>query len=241
MFVLYAVAVSTVPLAALPAIAKSVRLADERMTFMLPNEWTAIPQNVIAKYNTGLERALSEPHRVDFKYGYQISGADEFDYPYILVKNGERYKITEAIFQDLPTVDMNEAFRKGMDQARGLLPPGSLGSLSFQKLAFDPATHKMWSEGKATTDCGVEVRGLIMMQPTEDGVTDFYFYAASEQYLKLKPLFLKVALSVTPDPEIAYRPDDYNWQPIISAGIKGLLLVTAFSFYRRFFGRSKPA
>jgi hypothetical protein len=37
------------------------------------------------------------------------------------------------------------------------------------------------------------------------------------------------------NPEIAYPPDDYNWQPILLAGLEGFLLVAAFSLYRRFF------
>jgi hypothetical protein len=49
-----------------------------------------------------------------------------------------------------------------------------------------------------------------MMEPTEKGATAFYFYATADQYAELKPVFLQTALSVTPDPEIAYRthPED---------------------------------
>jgi hypothetical protein len=51
------------------------------------------------------------------------------------------------------------------------------------------------------------VRGLRMMVPTEKGITGFYFYATAEQYAYLKPVFRQTALSVAPDPEIAYQPE----------------------------------
>jgi hypothetical protein len=39
------------------------------------------------------------------------------------------------------------------------------------------------------------------------GATNFGFYQTAEQFEEWFPLFMEIAASVTPDPEIAYRPD----------------------------------
>ena len=59
---------------------------------------------------------------------------------------------------------------------------------------------------KATLD-GKDLCVLLMAEPTEKGTPAFSFYATADQYAELRPVFLQIALSVTPDPEIAYRTE----------------------------------
>jgi hypothetical protein len=177
-----------------------VRLEDEKLTFTLPPGWVAIPGQTMVLGNADLQKNLSKPYSINFKYGYQIDGAEWFSYPYILVKQEADTKIPESKLRELPTIDLSPAKNK----VRELAPKG-FENLSLGKFAYDPETQKIWSESTSTLAGGKEVRGLLMMVPTEKGITGFYFYATAEQYADLKAVFLQTALSVTPDPEIAYH------------------------------------
>jgi hypothetical protein len=155
----------------------------------------------MAKKNAELQRNLSKPYSVNSKYGYQIQGADLLSFPYLLVKQEADTRIPESKLRELPSIDLSRAEK----EARELLPK-SFDNLSLGNFAYDSNTRKIWSESRIKLGRGEEVRALAMMIPTERGITDFYFYATAEQYADLKPVFLKTALSVTPDPEIAYQP-----------------------------------
>jgi hypothetical protein len=234
MFAVYAVAVATMSFTALPSKAGDVRLWDERMTFTLPSDWTAIPKEIVARRNAEVEESLSKPYKVNFKHGYDITGTDWFSFPYILVKTGETHRVSEPSPQQVQTIDMRRAVDKIHE-----LAPSALENLSFQKPTFDFGTHRTWMEAKFTKPNGDEGFALSMIQLTQEGTVEFSFYATAAQYVKLRPIFLEIASSVTPDPEIAYRPDGYNWEPILAAALKGFLIIGAFSLYRRFFGRPK--
>jgi hypothetical protein len=177
-----------------------VRLEEEKLTFMLPPGWVAIPEQTMAQKNTELQRNLSKPYPINFKYGYQIDGADWFSYPYILVKQVADARIPESKLRKLLTIDLSPAENKVRE-----LAPKIFGNISLGRFAYDPNTQKIWSASTSTVAGGEEVRALAMMVPTERGITAFYFYATAEQYADLKPVFLQTALSVTPDPEIAYH------------------------------------
>jgi hypothetical protein len=78
-------------------------------------------------------------------------------------------------------------------------------NISLGKPAYDPNTQRIWSELEGTLAGGTKFRGVTMWELTQEGVTSFSFYATADEYANLKPVFLQTALSVTPDPEIAYR------------------------------------
>jgi len=179
-----------------------VRLEEEKLTFMLPPGWVAIPEQMVAQKNAELQRNLSKPYPINFKYGYQIDGGDWFSYPYILVKQEADTRIPESKLHELLTIDLSPAKNKVRE-----LAPKIFGNVSLGRFAYDPNTQKIWSESTSTLAGGEEVRGLRMMVPTEKGITGFYFYATAEQYAYLKPVFRQTALSVAPDPEIAYQPE----------------------------------
>jgi hypothetical protein len=178
---------------------ETVRLEDERLTFTLPPGWVAIPKQEIAKRQTEIQESLAKPHTFNFKYGYQKQGADWFSYPYMLIDPQTAERIPESDLRKLPTIDLSPGENKVRE-----LAPRCFDSLSIEKFSYDPATRKIWSESKATFD-GMDLSALLMMETTEKGTTAFYFYATADQYAELKPAFLQTALSVTPDPEIAYR------------------------------------
>ena len=181
--------------------AETVRLEDERLTFTLPPGWVAIPEQEMAQRNGELQQSLGKPYTVKFKYGYQKQGADWFSYPYMLIKPETSERMPESELRKLPTNDLSPAKNKEQE-----LAPGRFDNLSLGKLSYDPSTQKIWQESKATVD-GREVCALLMVEPTEKGVTAFMFYATGDQYADLKPVFLQTALSVTPDREIAYRTE----------------------------------
>jgi len=189
-------------IAAITAKGDIVRLEDEKMTFTLPAGWVAIPQRIIDEYQANVHKRLVKPNSLTFKYGYQILGAEWFDYPYVLIRNQLRGKIPEDQLRQLPTLDISALSA----EARDMLSP-IITNMSANKVSYDPKTKKIWSELRITAPTGALVSGLMLMQATEEGITTFYFYATAEQYNELKPLFVKIATSVTPDPEIAYRPE----------------------------------
>jgi hypothetical protein len=84
--------------------------------------------------------------------------------------------------------------------------PKVLSSVSIGKLVYDPVSRKAWTQSKITAN-GLNVEALMMMQITQLGAINFGFYQTAEQFEEWFPVFMKIATSVTPDPEIAYRPD----------------------------------
>jgi T4 superinfection immunity protein len=216
-------------IAAITAKGETVRLEDERLTFTLPPAWVAIPQREVAQRKAEVQQSLAKPYTLNFKYGYQKQAADWFSYPYILIKQPAAERIPESKLRELPTIDLSPAENKMRE-----LAPRLLQNLSIGKFSYDPITQKIWSESKVTLADGTEVRGLAMMEPTEKGVTAFYFYATADQYAELRPVFLQTALSVTPDPEIAYRshaediiaglhPARYFWLIILCWLLPGII------------------
>jgi hypothetical protein len=76
------------PIAAITAKGETVRLEDEKITFTLPDGWAVIPESVLKVMNAQLKRSSSKPSAflADFKYGYQILGAEWFSFPYLLIR-----------------------------------------------------------------------------------------------------------------------------------------------------------
>ena len=72
--------------------------------------------------------------------------------------------------------------------------------------AYDPVSRKAWSQSKITAN-GLNVEALMMTQITQLGATNFGSYQTAVQFEEWFPLFMEIGTSVTPDPEIAYRPD----------------------------------
>lgn len=186
-------------IATITAKGETVRLEDEKLTFALPPGWVAIPEREMAKREAEVHKSQAQPNPINFKYGYQKQASDWFSYPYILIKQQAATRIPESKLRELPTIDLSPAENK----ARELFPK-RFGNISLGKFSYDPTAQKIWSESKTTID-GTDFCALLMMEPTEEGVTAFYFYATADQYAELRPVFLQTALSVSPDPEIAYR------------------------------------
>jgi hypothetical protein len=84
--------------------------------------------------------------------------------------------------------------------------PKVLSSVSVGELVYDPVSRKAWTQSKITAS-GLNVEALMMMQITQLGTINFGFYQTAEQFEEWFPVFMKIAASVTPDREIAYRPD----------------------------------
>ena len=185
----------------LTARAETIHLEAERMTFVLPDGWVEIPEEIRIQRMAEIEKSLAKPKTLKYTHVFQPSNVDWFSYPYIIVEPQNERRFSEAELHTIPAVDLS----KMGDRAKEY-DPKVLSSVSIGKLVYDPVSRKAWTQSKITAS-GLNVEALMMMQITQLGAINFGFYQTAEQFEEWFPVFMKIATSVTPDPEIAYRPD----------------------------------
>jgi hypothetical protein len=185
----------------LTARAETIHLEAEQMTLVLPDGWVEIPEQIRIQRVAELEKSLAKPKTLKYTHVFQPLNVDWFSYPYVIVEPQNERRFSEADLHKIPGIDWS----KMGDRAKEY-DPKVLSSVSIGKLVYDPVSRKAWTQSKITAN-GLNVEALIMMQITQLGTINFGFYQTAEQFEEWFPLFMKIATSVTPDPEIAYRPD----------------------------------
>jgi hypothetical protein len=197
----------------------------------LPEGWTEMPRNVIDSFE--MELSKQAPNATQhYDYGFQLKKSENwFEYPYILVQIKNTGRIQENQLEQLENLSLQEEIRE-----KGKKDLGSVMSdIQVGKMYYDKHAKIVWLRiGANVINVGL-ITGLSGMVPTETGFIQVSGYSLADDFPNYNSTFQSVAMSVTPEPELVYKP---KWSdslpPVVSeidwGNVAGKALVGAIIF-----------
>ena len=77
----------------LTARAETIHLEAERMTFVLPDGWVEIPEQIRIQRMAEIEQSLAKPRTLKYTHVFQPSNVDWFSYPIHHSRAAERSEV----------------------------------------------------------------------------------------------------------------------------------------------------
>jgi hypothetical protein len=102
----------------LAARAETIHLEAEQMTFVLPDGWVEIPEQIRIQRVAELEKSLAKPKTLKYTHVFQPSNVDWFSYPYIIIEPQNERRFSEADLHKIPSIDLS----KMGDRAKEIRP-----------------------------------------------------------------------------------------------------------------------
>jgi hypothetical protein len=195
--------------------ASARELKKNGFSISLPDEWVEIPRDVIDAYQKEIKRLSPNAPALHCDYGFQLGSAQNwFEFPYILVRISNKGRIPESQLQKFQGHDIKES----LDKYRSGL--GSIMSnIQGGKMVYDKQTRMIWMRIDANVPNKGPTSSLTAIVPTERGFIQTVGYCLREDYPIYEPIFQWVALSVSPEPGLAYKP---KWSDSLSPSVTGI-------------------
>ncbi len=195
----------------------TVSYMKAEFSISLPIGWIEIPRKIIDEYEKVISGQAPDAPAQHFDYGFQLdSSKNWFQYPYILiqVRNTGRIPGTESQWEKLE----GEYIQKGVDKLKKGFSP-IMSDVEAGKIIYDKQNKMIWLRIEANILNLGPITGLSGMIPTEKGMIIVNGYSLKDDFSIYESLFQAVAMSVSPDPSIAYKP---RWSDNLSPFIAGL-------------------
>jgi ribosomal protein L40E len=198
----------------------------DHYSFDLPSGWEEIKKSVIDEVmnDTG-QQANTKP--VEFTAGFQLTGNEDFEYPYILIQ--EHKGNTPSFFQ------LEKAFNSDNLQERADRKTAKYAELLKKATTDKPFIDKersiIFMNIQLDAVNGVEINGLIVMFLGKNGMTQLNFYSRKNEYSQWLPVFNSVIDSFRYDEGFSYNPVEAKkndtpsiFEGVANEGIRGVIL-----------------
>jgi len=184
------------------SIASGSELHKNGFSITLPDGWVEMHRDVIDAYQEELARLASNAPPQHYDYGFQLgSSKNWFEYPYILVQLKNTGRIPESQLEKLERYSVQETLDK---HKKGL--SSIMSDIEVGKIIYDKQTKMIWMRIESNVVNIGPISGLSGMVPTEKGFIQVMGYSLRENYSTYEPIFQSVALSISPEAGLAYRP-----------------------------------
>ncbi len=216
----------TVALAVVSTAFCEVKIQRDGFTLSLPDGWVEIPRDAIDSYEKKMAELAPSVHAQHYDSGFQLGSPGKwFSYPYVLIQVNTRGRIQESRLEQLkeniiPNVlDQKERFSAIMSD------------IKVGEMLYDSRNNIIWMRMELDIRGFGPVTGLAGMVPTERGFIQAIGYCRKDDYKKYENAFRSILVSVTPDAELAYKPQftdspatGLSWTEIATTAAAGALI-----------------
>ena len=197
------------------SIASSSELRKKGFSISLPDGWVEIPRDVIDSYEKEIAKLAPNAPAQHYDYGFQLASSKNwFEYPYILVQVKNTGRIPESQLEKLEGYSVQESLdkqKKAFSSIVSDIQPG--------KMVYDKQTKMIWMRIEANVVNIGPMSGIVGTVPTEKGFIQVMGYSLRENYPTYEAIFQSVALSVSPEPGLAYKP---KWSDSLPPAVTGI-------------------
>lgn len=171
-------------------------------SFTLPTGWEEIPKVVIDQFMDALVEQ-TDGQRIEYEAGFQLSGNEHFQYPYMLVQKSEdgtfSYSQFEKVFDD-------SNFQTSLEQKAGEYSELLTGA-TFEEPFVDKERGIIFMNVEFDVANVGKVHGLLAMFLGKERVIQLNFYAESDGYSDWLPVFTSMINSFRYETAYAYDPE----------------------------------
>jgi len=197
------------------SIASGSELQKNGFSIYLPDGWVEIPRDVIDAYEKEIARLAPNAPAQHYDYVFQLDSSENwFEYPYILIKVENTGRIPEnqlKKFEEYPIQESIDKYKKGLSSIMSDIQPG--------KMVYDKQTKMIWMRIESSIANIGPISGISGIVPTEKGFIQVIGYSLRENYPNYEVVFQSVALSVSPEPLLAYKP---KWSDSLPPAVTGI-------------------
>lgn len=197
------------------SIASGSELQKNGFSISLPDGWVEMPRDVIDAYEKEIAGVAPNVPTQHYDYGFQLGSSKHwFEYPYILVQMKNTGRIPESQLVKLegyPVQQTLDKHKKGMSSI--------MSDIQVGKMIYDRQTKMIWMQIESNVTNIGPMSGISGMIPTEKGFIQVVGYSLRENYPTYEAIFQSVALSVSPEPKLAYKP---KWSDSLPPAITGI-------------------
>lgn len=200
---------------AVVSTASASELKKNGFSISLPDGWVEIPRDVIDSYEKEIARIAPKANAQHYDYGFQLdSSKNWFEYPYILVQVKNTGRIPESQLEKLEEYSVQESLdkqKKAVSSIMSDIQPG--------KMVYDKQTKMIWMRIEANVVNIGPISGISGMVPTEKGFIQVMGWSLRENYPTYEAIFQSVAVSVSPEAGLAYKP---RWSDSLPSAVTGM-------------------
>lgn len=186
-------------------MASDNELKKEGFSVTIPSGWIEIPKKIIdaraAAYNEKIKQESENIPQEYFETGFQMEiSKNWFEHPYILIQIKNTGRIPESQLNKIEALSLDETEKKYRKALSSMM-----SNLEVGTLLFDRKNNIIWTQFELESQGSGVVHALGAIVPTEEGFIQATGYSLSGTYTDYEAFFQSVAISVTPEPGIAYR------------------------------------
>ena len=173
-------------------------------TIKLPEEWVAIPRDVLDEREELMADLTPDKTRPHFDCGFQLRDREWFDGPVILVINSRRGRIPDRELKHFDMGAFQRGAQDGIDRTKKTVPFAL--ELEFGKTVYEPKPRILWTSLVLDTQDLGSVKQLIGMRVTEQGHIGVYGMCPLASFDEYGVIFEQVVRNVEIDERLRYRP-----------------------------------
>jgi hypothetical protein len=191
------------------------------VTLTLPDGWVEVPRDVLLQFYDEMKRQAPLANIPKYDYAFQSTGGPPWlAYPYVFVKITPTGRPTERELADLPSIDLNDSFKKSSGDWSNVMKDMSLG-----KMRYDKAANVVWITSKSDVVNVGEVSGISGIIPTEKGFVELHAYAKAPSFAEHLPVFEKIVTGARVAPELQYKP---SWTDALPGPVSRFRVTVGF-------------
>jgi hypothetical protein len=197
------------------SITNGSKLQKNVFSIFIPDGWVEIPRDVIDAYEKEIARLAPNAPEQHYDYGFQIASSKNwFEYPYILVQVKNTGRIPESQLKKHEGYSVQESLEKQKKEVSSILSDIQAG-----KLIYDNQTRMIWMGIESNVVNIGPISGILGMVPTEKGFIQVMGYSLRKDYPTYEATFRSVAVSVSPEPGLAYKQ---RWSDNLPSAVTGI-------------------
>ena len=198
------------------SIASGSKLQKNGFSISLPDGWVEIPRDVIDASIKKIAKLAPNAPAQHYDYGFQLASSKNwFEYPYILIQIINTGRIPES---ELEKCFTQESFYSFIDK-HGEGWSSIMSDIQPGKMVYDKQTKMIWMRMESNVANIGPIYGISGMVLTEKGFIQVTGSSLPENYPTYEAIFQSVALSVSPEPGLAYKP---KWSDSLPPAVTGI-------------------
>lgn len=192
-----------------------IKIQKNGYVITLPDGWIEIPTDIIEKYEKMVSDLAPNAEKQHYDSGFQLNSKKNWlDYPYVLIQVKNQGRIPESQLEKLQGFSMQKTIddqKKNFDTIMSNIQAG--------EMIYDNKNKMIWMRFEANVHDIGPIIGISGMILTEKGFIQANAYSIKDDYTTYEPIFRSIAISVTPEPELAYKP---RWSDSLPVAVTGI-------------------
>jgi hypothetical protein len=192
-----------------------VKIQKNGYTVSIPDGWIEIPRDVLVQSEKAISDMLPNVERPHYECGFQLKSKENWlDYPYVLIELKNVGRIPKSELKKIDGFSMQETFdsrKKNYDNI--------ISNIKAGEMIYDNENKIIWLGFETTVQDIGPIANIGAMILTEKGFIQAGAYSKKDEYAAYESVLRLIVKSVTPSPELAYKP---KWSDNLPVAITGI-------------------